>query len=180
MTNSTDRPRAEWFIRPNGFDASETIHGLGHTRRVHIHAMALGEVLGLVPGDLEALSYAALWHDIGRTHDGADYYHGAKSAGKVVGLGLHDPVDPYVLELALFAVTHHCGDEGHAEIAARWLPDFDSGWRIFQILKDADALDRVRLHGPNGRLRDLNPDFLRFPESHERIERALELLEEIR
>ena len=132
-----------------------------------------------MPGELEALSLAALWHDIGRTHDGADYYHGAKSAGKVVGLGLHEGIDPYVLEVALFAVTHHCGDEDHAERGARYLPDFESAWRIFQILKDADALDRVRLHG-YGKLGDLNPDFLRFDESHERIERALELLEEIR
>jgi HD superfamily phosphodiesterase len=180
LTTSTDRPRAKWFVRPDGFDASTTIHGMGHTRRVHIHSMALGETLGLVPGELEALSLAALWHDIGRTHDGADYYHGAKSAGKVVGLGLHEGVDPYVLDVALFAVTHHCGDEGHAERAARYLPDFESGWRIFEILKDADALDRVRLHRNYGRLGGLDPSFLRFDESHNRIERALELLEEIK
>lgn len=43
---------------------------------------------------------------------------------------------------------------------------------VFRVLKDADALDRVRLGG-------LDERFLRFPQSHGRIERAWELLEEI-
>ena len=73
---------------------------------------------GLSAWEREALTCAALWHDIGRTDDRADYYHGAKSAGKAVTLGLHSGLEPRVYETALFAVTHHCGDEGYAELAA--------------------------------------------------------------
>ncbi len=163
-----------WFLRPNGHDASRTIHGVRHTLRVWVHAMELASVLGIEPWQREALQYAAMWHDIGRTHDGADYYHGAKSAGRVAGMGLHlsPEVDPFVLEAALFAVTHHCGSESHAELAAAWLPEPDGGWDVFRVLKDADALDRVRL----GRW-DLDPSQLRFDASHARIERAWEMWE---
>ncbi len=163
-----------WFVRPDGRDASRTIHGVAHATRVHIHALELAETLDMAPWERSALHYAAMWHDIGRTHDGVDYYHGAKSAGKVVGLGLHTDLDPVILEAVLFAVTHHCGDETHAESAALRSHDPEATLRIFRVLKDADALDRVRL----GR-GDLEPSFLRFEESWARIDRAWELLREI-
>jgi HD superfamily phosphodiesterase len=164
----------EWFDRPNGTNGGRGIHGLGHTRRVLIHATELSATLGLAPDEVEAVAWAALWHDIGRTHDGADYYHGAKSAGKVLGLELHRPLDPTVLDLALFAITHHCGSEEHAERAAssRHTADSDSTLRVFRLLKDADGLDRVRLG-------DLDVSYLRFPESKERLARAWELLRTI-
>ena len=163
-----------WFLRPDGHDASRTIHGVRHTLRVWVHAMELASALGFENWQREALHHAAIWHDIGRTHDGADYYHGAKSAGRAVGMGLHlDPaVDPFVLETTLFAVTHHCGSEHHAELAAAWLPETKGGWDAFRVLKDADALDRVRL----GRW-DLDPSQLRFDASHTRIDRAWEMWE---
>jgi hypothetical protein len=168
----TDIP-ASWFVRPDGFDASGTIHGVAHTLRVLIHARELADALRLAAWEREALELAARWHDIGRTHDGADYYHGAKSAGKVVGLGLHVDVDAVVLETALYAVTHHCGSETYAEQGARRTPDPESTLRVFRVLKDADALDRVRLG-------DLDVTMLRHEVSRTRVERAHQLLHEIR
>lgn len=163
-----------WFIRPNGHDASGTIHGIGHRMRVHIHVAEIAEALDLASWEREALHYAAIWHDIGRTNDGVDYYHGARSAGKVVGLGLYVAIDPAVLQAALFAVTHHSGDETHAERAAARSDDPEATLRIFRVLKDADGLDRVRLgHG------DLDPSYLRFSVSKARVERAWELLRQL-
>lgn len=175
-----------WFVRPSGVDASRTIHGVGHTSRVLVHATELADELDLPSWEREALACAALWHDIGRTHDGVDYYHGAKSAGKVVALGLHFNAQPKVYETALYAITHHCGDEAHAESAAHRLSyrvpadagevpegiDPDSALRVFRLLKDADALDRVRLG-------DLDVNYLRHAESRRRVDRAWELLLEI-
>ncbi len=160
----------EWFLRPDGESYARGIHGVGHTLRVWVHAQEIAHELGLAPWEREVLHHAALWHDVGRTHDGADYYHGAKSAGKVVGLGLHAALDPVVADTALELVTHHCGDEGHAERAMQWLYEPEASLRLFRILKDADALDRVRLSD------GVDPSFLRFPVSHGRIERACELL----
>jgi hypothetical protein len=141
-----------------------------HTRRVMIHATEIAAALRVAPSVREAVILAALWHDIGRTDDGRDYYHGAKSAGKVVGLGLHRGLPPPMVELALFAVTHHSGGEEYGERAAE---DFLERSRVallaFRILKDADGLDRVRLG-------DLDVTRLRLPGSDRRVGRAEELL----
>lgn len=162
-----------WFVRPNGIDGSHGIHGIPHALRVWVHADALAADLDLPAWEREAVCLAAIWHDIGRTDDGTDYYHGAKSAGKVVGLGLHEGVDPIVLETALYAVTHHSGSEEHGEQGAVWTSDPVASLRVFRVLKDADALDRVRLG-------DLDDSYLRYAPSCLRVDRAYELLREIR
>jgi HD superfamily phosphodiesterase len=137
-----------------------------------MHAREIAEAVGAASWEVEAVTHAALWHDIGRTHDGADYYHGAKSAGKAVGLGLQIGLEERVREAALFAVTHHSGSEWHAEQAAAYSRDREATLRVFRILKDADALDRVRLG-------DLDPSYLRFDVSHGRLDRAWALLEAV-
>lgn len=166
-------PLLHWFIRPDGHDGFADIHGACHALRVATHAYEIAEEIGLAEDEHDAAHLAGLWHDIGRDHDGVDYYHGAKSAGKAVGLRLHLDTDPHVIELALFAMTHHCGDEGHAERAARHTTDPEATLRVFRLLKDADALDRVRLHS------GLDPSYLRLQASHRHIDRAWELLEKI-
>lgn len=161
----------DWFTRPDGTNHSAGIHGIGHTARVLAHAAELAAELGLEAWEREAVTFAALWHDIGRTNDGADYYHGAKSAGRVVGLGLQIGLEDRIRDAALFAVTHHSGSEYHAEQAATWRGDGESTLRVFRVLKDADALDRVRLG-------DLDTSFLRFECSLGHVDRAWELLRE--
>lgn len=162
-------PDPLWFLRPDGRDASRTIHGVSHTLRVMIHVAEIADGLRVGSWERDAALLAALWHDIGRTHDGGDYYHGAKSAGKVVGLGLHRGHPAGVVEVALYAATHHSGDEGHGEKAAGWLQAPAEALRVFRILKDADGLDRVRLG-------DLDVAYLRLPGSAERVKRAHQLL----
>ena len=166
------RPEASWFVRPDGEDGSAHIHGVSHTQRVMIHALEVAEALDAKAWQREAVLRAALWHDIGRTDDGRDYYHGAKSAGKVVGLGLHRGLPPLIAEMALYAVTHHSGDEQHGVRAAKYFPDSTSALLVFQILKDADGLDRVRLG-------NLDASYLRLAPSPGRERRARELLESL-
>ena len=179
-------PDPAWFCRASGYNASASIHGVGHTRRVMIHALAIAQAEGFLAWEQQAAFRAALWHDIGRTDDSADYYHGAKSAGKVLALGLHQGLEPKIYETALFAVTHHSGSEAHGERAARrleyYLPDgstlrrvlipVDSALRVLRALKDADALDRMRLG-------DLDESYLRFPSTRERVDIASVLLDKI-
>lgn len=163
----------DWFTRPDGSVASGGIHGIGHTKRVLLHTLDISAGVGVADWERQAAVLAAAWHDIGRVHDGADYYHGALSAGKVVGLGLQIGIEPRVRDAALFAVTHHSGSEVHAERDAEWNRDGGATLRVFQILKDADALDRVRLG-------DLDTDYLRFEYSVTRVDRAWELFAAVR
>jgi hypothetical protein len=162
-------PDAAWFLRPDGRDGSGAIHGVGHTFRVMIHGFELAQELGVAAWEREAVVRAALWHDIGRTFDGGDHFHGGKSA--VVGLGLHAGLEPLVVETALHAATYHCVPDRYGEETARFLPGAAGALRVFQILKDADALDRVRFG--SGRLDERQ---LRLAASRGRLERACELV----
>jgi len=157
-----------WFERPS------SIHGLSHTRRVLIHAHAIAAVTGLDPGEFEALVRAVSWHDIGRTHDGCDREHGAKSAARLRSLGLDRGIDGQVLARVLFTIElHSTYDEAAVERAAA-LPaaDRDSFLRVHWVLKDADGLDRVRID-------DLDPAQLRHPVARKRVDLAWQLLHDL-
>jgi HD superfamily phosphodiesterase len=158
-------PRA-WFVR------SSRLHGAHHTQRVHINAQRLTSELRWSDADTRLVLSAALWHDIGRTNDGEDPRHGAQSAARVLELGLHEVLAADDADLVLFAITQHClSDEGARQAAerqvagllaeprhaaagrddlrsadgARHLAEPERALRILWLLKDADALDRVRL-----------------------------------
>ena len=159
---------AAWFLH------ASRLHGVSHTQRVHIHAQRLTELLAWDAGDTALVLRAALLHDIGRRHDGADPWHGASSASRAEQLGLVDDLTPDEVDVVLFAVTYHsradkravralerrAGERGSAREQAR-RPEPVRALRILWLLKDADALDRVRLHYPAG----ADPRMLRHPES---------------
>ncbi|HZL65036.1 MAG TPA: HD domain-containing protein [Thermoleophilia bacterium] len=151
----------EWFAREvaRSSERGSSLHGVCHTQRVHIHAQRLTRELGWAELDAQLALKATLWHDIGRTNDGEDDGHGAQSAARAAQLGLTVALAPADAGAVLFAIFFHClPDETAREEAPRWhqerggrgagrLPDPEQALRILWLLKDADALDRVRL-GP--------------------------------
>jgi len=150
---------AEWFVRRS------TLHGVSHTQRVHIHAQRLTAELGWAKSDTRLVLAAALWHDIGRTDDGIDPNHGAKSSARAVELRLPAALAPEHAALVLFTIVWHCLPDERAEEAARTLAEPERALRIFRLLKDADALDRVRLMPWEA----TDPALLRFPCTEESI-----------
>jgi hypothetical protein len=156
---------AEWFVRPS------TLHGARHTQRVHIHAQRLMGELGWAEPSARLVLAAALWHDIGRTNDDDDPRHGAQSAARAVELGLPAALAPADADVVLFAIVWHClADESAVAEArrrheapapgeARRLAQPERALRILWLLKDADALDRVRLQPWEA----ADPAQLRFP-----------------
>jgi len=151
-----------WFTRPG------SIHGLSHTRRVLIHAAAIAASVPMDDDEFESLVLAIAWHDIGRTHDGWDREHGAKSVARIAELGLAEGIEDPILARIRFAVElHSTYDELAAERAAR-LPEQESLLRVLWVLKDADGLDRVRIA-------DLDPRQLRHSVSRTVVDRAWEL-----
>ena len=177
--------RSWWFIRPAG------IHGLTHTRRVLIHAVAIAESVALEPAEFESLVRAVAWHDIGRTHDGWERDHGAKSVARIKELDLACDVAPEVLAPLLFAIEWHSTDDELAVEAAARVPEAmrpadpqpkaeapgqgharDSRLRVLWVLKDADGLDRVRIH-------DLDVSKLRSETARAREAEAWRLLKEM-
>ncbi len=131
MTRSPDPSLAlpdipgEWFVRIDGTDHSAGIHGCGHTLRVWTHATELARELGLPQWQSEAIHYAALWHDIGRIDDGADYTNvpGAAVARRSRAARR---VDPIVVRPLSSRSTQPLRVEEHAE--ARSVPARSRGF----------------------------------------------------
>jgi HD superfamily phosphodiesterase len=140
----------EWFLRYS------SLHGVRHTQRVHIHAQRLLGELGWDEADAASVLRAALWHDIGRTGDGVEPRHGAHSAARADELGLTAELTPADAAVVVgFAICLHSLPDhraaaeaaalAEAEDEARRLADPERALRFLWLLKDADALDRIRL-----------------------------------
>jgi HD superfamily phosphodiesterase len=155
----------EWFRRHS------RLHGPGHTRRVHVHAQRLLGQLGWSEADAALVLRAVLWHDIGRLGDGVEPDHGRLSAERADELGLTASLAPADAAVVRFAIRRHSlrdrgADEEAARLAAtadpaRRLAQPERALRVLRVLKDADALDRVRL----GFGEQADPRQLRHPET---------------
>lgn len=175
----------EWFVDPG---RAPGLHGAKHIRRVYLLVLRLTVELGKsgpqpgMPqpdgrlGDLAL--HAALWHDLGRTHDGVEPGHGARSAERVLELGMtaHLPADDAAL--VLFAVRNHslADDEGRDAAFATYHTATagdgpEAALTVLWLLKDADALDRVRLAPGDG----CDPGQLRYAASRELLPFATRL-----
>lgn len=169
-------------VRPDWFRHESRLHGVGHTRRVHVLAGRLAALEAWDEADTRLALRAALLHDIGRTHDGWDPRHGASSATQAEGLGLLGGLERHETGLVLFAVTYHSRSDRRARgEAAAWCarrareggdtdgpPDPDRALRILWLLKDADALDRVRLPA----FEHADPRFFRYRRTADLMEFA--------
>lgn len=136
------------------------VHGVGHIERTMVHGAmgAWAEHLG--EADSRLLLTMCAYHDTGRTCDFLDGAHGARSAEKLASLTGLEGED---LKIAMAGVeAHSVGDPLMEGILQKYAPaDLPRARLLAQHLKDADGLDRVRIH-------DLNTDYLRRPASRER------------
>ncbi len=147
-------PDAEMVPPPQLFLHESTLHGQAHVARVLVHALRLLEATG--QEELTPQLWAAVYlHDVARRHDGVCRRHGRDAWARLAGLPLVEErlqrggvalVDYPAIE---YAVTVHSDGEPAAS---------DPNYALAALLKDADALDRVRLG-------DLDPGRLRHPEA---------------
>lgn len=154
-------PETQWFRHnPTG------IHGISHVTRVLFWADHLASLIaGPDSLRLPELRWAAVCHDVARENDGRDPEHGMRAAAWV----------REQLPLLRPAATAHVNLDLVAELCYWHLPPDRVTPRMtteLMILKDADALDRIRL-GPY----DLDPTRLRLARSHDLIEPAARLFE---
>jgi HD superfamily phosphodiesterase len=145
------RPKASWFHDPHG------IHGVAHAARVLVLANAIVDALSKdgVQVDTEVVRWAAVLHDVGRVDDGKDPEHGQRSAdwlldNPAVASTLSDPQR----EVAASAIRWHVPWDNEVPAEAH-TPEW-------VCLKDADALDRLRIG-------DLDPRLLRTEAAQELV-----------
>ena len=149
---------ANWFRRePYG------IHGITHVTRVLIWAAVLAGRFGRAPAlRVPELYWAAATHDVERIDDGRDPGHGERAAAWVS------------TRLTTMRPLASDADLGFVAELDRWheVTDREIGqWSLELLLfKDADGLDRVRIH-------DLNPAFLRTQLAPQLVGQARRLME---
>ena len=115
---------------------------------------------GLVRNDVALLLDACCYHDTGRVDDSVDHAHGARSAQKLAELTNRQGQELRTLQAIVEA---HSRWDGELEkiIQLYQVEDVERARRLALLLKDADGLDRVRLH-------DLDVKYLRWAGSVER------------
>lgn len=121
------------------------MHGYLHNERVALFSYYLASKLQLNERDLQLSLYAAMYHDIGRSNDCEDKYHGHESANKLEKLNLD--IDSEEMNILKTIITCHSLPDDMFEIIAKEnnIKDFTRTKTLFTILKDADGLDRTRL-----------------------------------
>jgi len=155
------------FVDPYG------IHGINHARRVLMLALILSFLNGLGQKDKDILVLAALYHDIGRTHNGRCTVHGEHSYKKMVKLNLVPAMEPHELILLKYIIENHCIEDDRAfKNAEQFHTDRHRAIELLKLLKDADNLDRVRLG-------DLDVRYLRTPYARQLVTVAEMLFQEI-
>ena len=149
-------------------------HTKAHSARVLLLALLIGHQKGLSEEEKNALGMAAVFHDSRRLDDGIDKGHGSRAAAYYKEYcrehGLSYDAQTY------YSTYYHDQDDslGLSEIAKSPFVN-ERGVLLYQIFKDADALDRYRL-GPDA----LDVNFLRTEEAHGLVGFAKDLLRKSR
>lgn len=145
--------------------ANDEEHDAEHTLRVLFNALLLVQVQGIALTKKEShqLCDAILYHDIGRTNDDVDDSHGAKSND------IYYDAVPECNSATAFLIEYHCLDDRKAlaDLKASNIRNKERVWLLYTILKDADALDRVRFG-----MRAVDPKYFRNEMAHKLLPTA--------
>lgn len=145
--------------------ANDEEHDAEHTLRVLFDALLLVQVQGIALTKKEShqLCDAILYHDIGRINDEVDDSHGAKSKD------IYYDAVPECNSATAFLIEYHCLDDRKAlaDLKASNIRNKERVWLLYTILKDADALDRVRFG-----MRAVDPKYFRNEMAHKLLPTA--------
>lgn len=120
------------------------VHGSGHIHRTLFFAALIGWMEDIDETMARQLFRAASYHDVGRTFDGYDLDHGARSALRLEELT--GQTGEALTQLKAAVTAHARPDEQMEEILASFHPaDPERTRELTRLLKDADNLDRPRL-----------------------------------
>ncbi|MDK9700952.1 MAG: hypothetical protein OEM52_12460 [bacterium] len=167
LVNSTKLSLNELIPPVSLFSHHGTLHDRRHIGRVLINAWMLLDLLQKKEYTIPLWATVYL-HDIAREHDGVSYHHGQDAIDKLDAnsdlqsflqdVGIADEDWPAIRS----AVSYHSWP--HSLEPERT----HEYWMLIAMLKDADALDRIRIG-------DMNPNLLRFPESRWLVPFAISL-----
>ena len=152
----------EFILKPEFFNRKSELHGISHTYRVMALTWDLGSRINMAR-ERNLAFMAAFIHDMARNHDGICWKHGKRAVKYKLPLFREFFIEQGASENDLdeisFSVHYHCTPR-EPEKSHPFSP-------TLALLKDADALDRIRMGS-----RNLNPHMLRYDESRKMIREA--------
>lgn len=145
-------------------------HGKLHSARVLLNCLFIARDMKLPNYEKDILATAAVFHDTMRDNDGVDSKHGEASAKYYRQFAKEHPELVNYQKVIEQIIKYHClpDETGRSKIDKKYL-------KLFDVFKDADALDRVRFG-----IRDLDVNQLRTPEAKSMTMVAEVLRQEIR
>ncbi len=152
-------------------DTDCIIHGPAHVARVLYLSLAIADKEEILDQHIrKVLAIAAILHDCGRKTDASEPDHGRRSAELAERLCGKNPqildmdFSEKEVEIIYTLIKYHSlPDELGIYEIENFLPEQkELALQLFQILKDADGLDRVRLKGTTG---ETNLSYLRLASS---------------
>lgn len=151
------------------------IHGLHHSEKVLMFSYIISTDYDLSDSDRQILFDAAVYHDIGRISDVEETFHGLNSARKIDEV-VDSPIynEPQNLNILKAICDGHATDDKLIRITADNYEVNENNlsryYLLYNILKDADALDRTRFMKTS--LAVLNEKYLRLDFSKQLVEFA--------
>lgn len=151
------------------------IHAAGHCERVLLYALIIGhDVFGDDRRFLTALAHAAVFHDSRRQDDYLDTGHGARAAAYYRRFCDEAADIGFIPEAQLMMKYHDIDDMRGKAVIKRDCPgSLPRMFKLYDIFKDADALDRWRL-GDNG----LDPKYLRTGQARDMVDFSRRIVNE--
>ena len=159
------------------FFINDSIHGISHNERVAILSCYIGIQEGLDIEELKLVLEAATYHDIGRGYEGNHGKYSTIIIDRNKEYIFSDLNDNEINIIKALCHGHSVDDSRYEEIAKLYgIRNIDQFKKLLNIVKDADALDRVRLP----RFGKLDEKYLRTETAHGMIELAENLFREYR
>lgn len=151
--------------------AESSIHTKAHCTRVLLYALLIGAYTQQSERNMDALGMAAVFHDTRRQDDWLDVGHGQRAADYYQKFCVENRLD--YDERAYFIMAYHdCDDTLGLDALKERFTDDPCTVLLYQIFKDADALDRFRLG-----LTALDAKYLRTEQAKKMLDFAKATLE---
>ena len=159
------------------FFIDDSIHGISHNERVALLSCYIGIQEGLNNEELKIVLEAAKYHDIGRGYEGNHGKYSTIIIDRNKEYIFPDLNDNEINIIKALCHGHSVDDGRYEEIAELYgIRNINQFKKLLNIVKDADALDRVRLP----RFGKLDEKYLRTKTAHGMIELAENLYREYR
>lgn len=178
MIPATDQTKTDFrywldFMEKNvDFNLKESVkHNLDHCARVLLYSLMIADKMDLSEDDKALLAAAAVFHDSRRIDDWYDTGHGQRAAEYYKQYCLQNSLvltfSPVCHKIIFY---HDLHDANGLEALSQEKTANEKALLLYQIFKDADALDRLRL-GKEA----LDISYLRTPASADFYELAYSL-----